>query len=282
MMKRKIDLVLKSKGGSIIFEDESITVIDKPPNLLVLPDRYNQSLPNLYHMLKEEFGEIYIVHRIDKETSGVIVFAKNADAHAALNSQFEDRRVEKTYRAIVVGTPGGMEGKIDAPISESQKHAGVMKVDLKRGKPSVTNYKVVEPFDGYALVSVKPETGRMHQIRIHLASVGLPIMCDKIYGNGKPFFLSQVKSRYFSEGEEKPLLSRTALHAESVSVFHPTKNERVSFVAEIPKDMRSVLNYLRKFRSNVTDLNDPAARVLEGQSGGYHHGSQKKSASANA
>jgi 23S rRNA pseudouridine955/2504/2580 synthase/23S rRNA pseudouridine1911/1915/1917 synthase len=282
MMKRKFDFVLKSKNGSIIFEDETIIVIDKPPHLLVLPDRYNQSLPNLYHMLKEEFGEIFVVHRIDKETSGVIVFAKNADAHTALNSQFEDKRVEKTYRTIVVGMPGGTEGKIDAPISESQNHPGVMKVDLKRGKPSVTNYKVIERFDGYALVAVEPESGRMHQIRIHLASAGLPIMCDKIYGDGKPFFLSQVKTRYFSEGEEKPLLSRTALHAESISLFHPTKNERVSFAAELPKDMRSVLNYLRKFKPNISVLNDHSVQTSYGRIVSYHHGSQKKSSLANA
>ncbi len=248
-MKRKFDFIVKSKNGSIIFEDENIIVINKPPNLLVLPDRYNHSLPNLYNMLKEEFGQIFVVHRIDKETSGVIVFAKDAETHAALNSQFEEREVAKTYVAIVVGTPTEAEGKIDAPISESQTHPGVMKVNSKHGKPSVTNYRVVEMFDGYALVEARPESGRMHQIRVHLASIGLPVMCDKVYGDGKPFFLSQVKSRYFSEGDEKPLLSRTALHAESISFVHPTTNENVSFTAELPKDMRSVLNYLRKFKS---------------------------------
>ncbi len=247
-MKRKIDFVLKFHNGSIIFEDEDIIVIDKPTQLLVLADRYNQSLPNLNHMLKEELGEIFVVHRIDKETSGVMVFAKNAVAHAALNSQFEGREVKKTYRAIVAGTPTGNDGIIEAPISESQRHPGVMKVDYKHGKPSTTNYNVGEKFEGYALVEIKPETGRTHQIRVHLASIGLPILCDRIYGDGKPFFLSQVKRRYFSEGEEKPLLSRTALHVESISFMHPLKMERVSFTAEMPKDMRSVLNYLRKFR----------------------------------
>ena len=248
-MKRKLDLVLKSKNGSTIFEDENIIVIDKPANLLVLPDRYDQTLPNLYHMLKEEFGEIFIVHRIDKETSGVIVFAKNAETHAALNTQFEERTVKKVYRAIVVGNPDDAEGKIDVPIAESQHHPGIMKIDPKHGKPSVTNYKVAENFDGYTLMDVEPESGRMHQIRVHLASAGLPIMCDKIYGDRKPFFLSQVKSRYYSEGEEKPLLSRTALHAGSISFVNPSTNERVSYSSEVPKDIRSVLNYLRKFRS---------------------------------
>ncbi|MCL4540078.1 MAG: RluA family pseudouridine synthase [Bacteroidetes bacterium] len=229
-------------------------MIDKPAHLLVLPDRYNQSLVNLYHMLKEEFGDIYVVHRIDKETSGVIVFSKDAETHAALNSQFEERQVEKTYLTIVTGAPDEMEGKIDVPISPSQTHPGVMKVNRKHGKPSVTNYRVVELFNGYALLEAEPESGRMHQIRVHLASVGLPVMCDKVYGDGAPFFLSQVKKKYFSEGDEKPLLARTALHAESVSFRHPRTNEQVVFKSELPKDMRSVLNYLRKFRSQTMPL----------------------------
>ncbi len=282
MVKRKIELVLKAKNGSIIFEDENIIVIDKQPGLLVLPDRYSQSLPNLYHLLKEEFGDIFVVHRIDKETSGIIVFAKNAGSHASLNSQFEDRRVEKAYLAIVVGTPDEMKGRIDVPISESQNHPGIMKVDLKRGRPSVTNYKVVEPFDGYALVNVEPESGRMHQIRIHLASAGLPIMCDRIYGDGRPFFLSHVKPRYYSEGEEKPLLSRTALHAESISLFHPTTNERVSFAAKMPKDIRSVLNYLRKFKSNVSAFGGQSIRTSDGQTVNFYNGAQEKSALGNS
>lgn len=253
-MKRKLDIILKSKNGSIIFEDESVIVIDKPAHLLVLPDRFNQSLPNLYHMLKEELGDIFVVHRLDKETSGVIIFAKDPETHSALNSQFEERQVEKTYLAIVTGSPAEMEGKIDIPISPSQTHPGVMKVNRKHGKPSVTNYRIVELFDGYALLEAEPESGRMHQIRVHLATAGLPIMCDKVYGDGGPFFLSQVKKRYFSEGDEKPLLARTALHAESVSFNHPKTGNQVVFRSELPKDMRSVLNYLRKFRSQTMPL----------------------------
>lgn len=278
-MKRKLDFVLRSKDASVVFEDTSIIAINKPPNLLVLPDRYNQSIPNLYHILKEELGEIFVVHRIDKETSGIIVFAKNAMAHGALNDQFESRKVKKSYRAIAVGTAGEREGRIDAPISEGGNHSRTMsrktgsrfagRIDMKRGKTSVTNYKVIDAFDGYAFVAAEPETGRMHQIRIHLASIGMPIMCDSIYGDGKPFFLSRVKTRYFSEGEEKPLLSRTALHAESISFSHPETNEPISLTAEMPKDMRSVLNYLRKFKP-ITSMAD-----------GFQSDNQRRSASAN-
>ncbi len=249
----------------MIFEDESIVVIDKPAHLLVLPDRYDHSMVNLYHVLREEFGEIFVVHRIDKETSGVIVFAKDAETHASLSQQFEERDVEKTYLAIVTGTPGGPEGKIDVPIAPSQTHPGVMKVNRKHGKASVTNYRVVESFDGYALLEAEPESGRTHQIRVHLASIGLPIMCDKVYGDGAPFYLSHVKKKYFNEGDEKPLLSRTALHAGSVSFTHPRTGERVAFNSDLPKDMRSVLNYLRKFRSGIAPpIRDDHVSVANG------------------
>ena len=248
-MKRKLDFIIKSRNGEVLFEDDDLIVLNKPSNLLVLPDRYNQSLINLYAILREEFGEIFVVHRIDRETSGTIVFAKNASAHSLLNAQFEERRITKKYTAIAIGSPGQAEGRIDAPIMESRTHAGVMKVNHKHGKASVTNYRIVEMFDGYALVEAEPESGRTHQIRVHLASIGLPVMCDRVYGDGKPFYLSNVKYRYFTEGDEKPLLSRTALHAETLSLFHPRSGSQMTFTSALPKDMRSVLNYLRKFKS---------------------------------
>ncbi len=248
-MKHKLDFLLKSKGGSIIFEDEGIIVIDKPARLLVLPDRYDSSIENLYHILKEELGDIYVVHRLDKETSGVIIFAKNAGAHEELSRQFEMRETRKKYIAIVYGTPQWISGTIEVPISESRNHPGVMKADAKHGKPSVTDCSVAESFDGYALIEAEPKTGRTHQVRVHLAGAGLPIVCDRLYGDGKPFFLSQIKPRYYTEGDERPLLSRTALHAESLSFRHPGSGEELTIKSEIPKDMRSVLNYLRKFRS---------------------------------
>ncbi len=251
---------MKARNGAVIYEDDRIIVIEKPPQLLVLPDRFSRSLPNLYEILKEEFGNIFVVHRIDKETSGVILFAKDAEAHAALSSQFEKREIRKSYTVIVVGRPSEADGTIDAPLSENHARPGSMKINVKHGKQSVTNYRVEELFNGYASVEARPKSGRQHQIRVHLASIGLPVMCDRIYGDGKPFFLSQVKSRYYSDGEEKPLLSRTALHAGSITFVHPGSNEQQTCSANLPKDMRSVINHLRKFRS----LNDAIY-----QSGGY-------------
>lgn len=246
-MKRKLDWRLRSLGCHLLFEDDALLVLDKPQNLLVLPDRFNKALPNLYTTLSEELGSIFVVHRIDKETSGVMVFAKTADAHARLNEQFEGRTVEKVYQALVVGELHPVAGVVDLPLSETER--GVMRVDRKRGKESVTGYRVVEQFKGYALVELKPQTGRQHQIRVHLQAMGTSIVGDPLYGDGKGFYLSAVKPGYRSEGEEKPLLKRTALHAVSLSIDHPTTGERMTFSAPLPKDMSSVLKYLRKFRS---------------------------------
>lgn len=246
-MKRKLDWRLRSLGCEVLFEDDVLLVLDKPANLLVLPDRFNKALPNLYTTLNEELGSIFVVHRIDKETSGVIVFAKTADAHAQLNEQFEGRTVEKVYHALVIGEIHPVAGVIDLPLSETDR--GVTRVDRKRGKESITDYRVVEQFKGFALVELKPQTGRQHQLRVHLQAMGTPIVADPLYGDGKGFYLSAIKPGYRSEGEEKPLLSRTALHAASLSIDHPVTGARVTLSAPLPKDMSSVVKYLRKFRS---------------------------------
>ncbi|MBI3110894.1 MAG: RluA family pseudouridine synthase [Ignavibacteriales bacterium] len=247
-MKRKLTWLLNSRGVEIVEEDDALMVLDKPSNLLVLPDRFNQTLPNLSAIIREELGEIFVVHRIDRETSGLIVFAKTAEAHAGLNHQFEGREVEKIYHAIVLGMPSQNEGTIDAPLSPSPRQKGVMVVDEREGKEAVTEYKVLEEFKGYAFVEARPKTGRTHQIRVHLQSTGTPILGDLKYGGGEGFFLSAVKPGYKGLEEERPLLNRTALHAAGLSFFHPSSGERLSFTLPLPKDMKSVLKYLRKFR----------------------------------
>lgn len=232
----------------VVFEDDDIIVLNKPSGLLVLPDRYNLEIPSLQTMLGEKYGRIYVVHRIDRGTSGLIIFAKTVDSHRLLNAQFESRDAEKVYQAICIGESRSEEGMIDVPIAEDPKVKGGMRVDRKEGKLSVTAYKVIEQFAAYSHIEVRPETGRTHQIRVHLSSIGLPILGDLRYGGGESFFLSSIKPTYRSTGEEKPLLNRTALHAEKMSITHPTSARRMSFEVPIPKDMRIVLNYLRKFR----------------------------------
>ena len=252
-MKRKLDWLLKSRGAEIVFEDDAIIVLNKPPGLLALPDLYSKSLPNIADILNTELGKIFIAHRIDKETSGLIVFAKTAEVHAVLNGQIERKEVLKTSLAIVVGELSQMDGTIDLPLSEDSEGRTV-KVDRKNGKESITEYTVLEKFAGYALLGARPKTERMHQIRIHLREHGTPILADGLYGNGTGFFLSHVKSEYKPDGEEKPLLARAALHAARLSFTHPTASQAMSFEADLPKDMKTVLKYLRKFRPGTQEL----------------------------
>ena len=248
-MHRKLKWRLESTDSEIVSEDDLVLVLNKPHGLLVLPDRFRHELPNLYGILQEELGKIFVVHGIDKETSGIIVFAKTAEAHAAMSAQFEKRLVELTYSGIALGAPAAEEGDIDLPIEEIPRNPGVMRVNRKLGKEAITKYKVVETFQGYSFLELTPKTGRMHQIRVHLKSLGAPLIADKLYGDGRGFFLSDIKHGYKSTGDEKPLLDRTALHASVISLMHPQTGEHVSFSAALPKDMISVLRYLRKFKA---------------------------------
>ena len=247
-MRWKLENILKKNGGGILLEDDTIIVINKPAGLLVLPDRFDRKLINLYELLKETFGTIFVVHRIDRETSGAVLFAKTAEAHALLNTAFEKRQVEKIYRAIVVGSPNDDSGCIDLPITENEHGVRKMKIDEKNGKEAITDYRVIEKFNDYAFVEAKPHTGRTHQIRVHLSAIGLPILADPLYSNSGWFFLSNIKRNYKSSGEEKPLLARTALHAFSLSFIHPATGEKILIDAPMPKDMETVLKILKKYQ----------------------------------
>lgn len=240
-MKRHLESYLRYHHAAIVYEDGHLLVLNKPSGLLVLPDRYDRSIPNLYEGLQAELGAIFVVHRIDRETSGVLVFAKTAHAHASLSSSFQGRSVKKTYVAIVQGRPSASEGEIRADVPVRQGNAHV-------DRESESHYRVVETFRRHSVVEVTPVTGRTHQIRIHLQSIGLPIVGDRLHGTGRPFLLSEIKSSYRPGAEgEKPLLDRAALHASELRCLHPLTQQALVFRAELPKDMRSVLNALRKY-----------------------------------
>ena len=238
---------LRQLAAEILFEDEDLVVIDKPSSLRVLPDRFDASLPNLYEILKNERGKIFPVHRIDKQTSGIVLFAKRETSHAALNEAFEQKLVMKEYTALVLGIPPQDTGVVDLPLGEDPAHRGRMKIDRKGGKESTTEYRVVERFAGHSFLRVLPKTGRTHQIRVHLSAVGYPIVADPKYGDGKPLYLSSIKPRYRSSGEERPLIARTALHAALLDIVHPVSGMHMKFEAPLPEDMKITLKYLRKF-----------------------------------
>jgi 23S rRNA pseudouridine1911/1915/1917 synthase len=233
----------------IVYQDADLVSINKPSGLLSVPDRFDEQLPSLKKMLKEEFGEIFVIHRLDRDTSGLILFAKNAEAHRYYSGIFEDRKVEKTYLGLVHGVPPQPEGTIDKPIAPHFTVKGKMMV-YRRGKNSITHYRTLEAFGLYSLVEFRIETGRTHQIRVHMQDMGHPIVCDALYGTEEPVLLSRIKRNYKlskQELEERPLLNRLALHSSKLSFTDPSGKE-LSMEAELPKDMTAVLQQLRKLK----------------------------------
>ncbi len=237
------------RQAEIIFEDDDILVLNKPPFFLTVPDRYAPEKPNLTGWLKKKYGHIFIVHRLDKETSGVIVFAKNEEAHRNLSMQFEARTTSKTYQTLLEGVVHQSEGTIDKPIA--LHHNGKRMVITRDGKPSRTDWRVKEKFSKFTLAEADIKTGRLHQIRIHFESIGYPLAVDRVYGNREAIYASEIKGKRYNKNregrEERPLISRVILHAWRLEFDHPTTNERVSFEAELPKDFSAVLKQLRKW-----------------------------------
>jgi len=241
---------MKANPLKIIYLDEHIIVCEKPSGLLSIPDRFDQTKPNVYHLLEAEFGQVWIVHRIDRETSGILVFARNEDAHRILNQQFLDRTVEKIYIALVEGRPTPPSGEINKAIAPHPSILGKM-IASGKGKSALTLYKVVDTYKAYALVEADIKTGRTHQIRVHFASIGYPLAVDPMYGKRDAFFLSEIKMRNFnlkkSADEELPLVNRLTLHAHKLTLDHPATQERMEFTCELPKDFRALLNQLDKW-----------------------------------
>lgn len=231
----------------ILFENEDFVAVNKPAGLLSIPDRYNPALPSLSKMLERQYGKAYIVHRLDKDTSGVIVMAKNEGTHRFLSQKFQKREVDKIYLALVAGRIWEKEGRIDTPIAAQSGKGGRMKT-AKKGMDALTTYEVVQPFGIYTLLKLQLFTGRTHQIRVHLKSIGHPVAMDALYGSGEPFYLSAIKRKYRKgkrEEQERPLMSRQALHASELR-FTDEKGQKHAFVAPLPKDFKAMLNQLEK------------------------------------
>ena len=233
----------------ILHEDADLIAVNKPANVLTIPDRFDASLKNLRTILRDKYGDIFIVHRLDKETSGVMLFARNAETHKTLNEAFSGREVNKTYLAIAQ-KPGLASGVIEENIAESPRAPGRYEIRSK-GKAAITEYEVIETFRNYALLKVKILTGRTHQIRVHLKHVGAPLLVDSKYGMAEAFYLSSIKRLRKRPDQERPLISRCSLHAHVIQLKHPTTEETVSFTAEPPKDIRATLNQMRKNLNTV-------------------------------
>jgi len=231
----------------IIFENENFIVINKPTALLSIPDRA-QSETSLKDLLIHQYDKIFVVHRLDKGTSGVIVFAKNEQTHKQLSQSFEGREVEKYYVGLVHGRMQNEEGTIDVPIAEHPVKKGKM-ITFAKGKPSVTDYSIIENFRLFSWVKFCLHTGRTHQIRVHMQHINHSIVCDELYGSDHPIYVSSLKRNYHlskKEDNERPILSRLALH--SLQLKFDLNGKHYAFEADIPKDLKATLQQLRKLK----------------------------------
>jgi len=257
---------------NILHEDDDIIVINKSADMIVHPARGNTSgtIANAlaFHLASAQaeedeedndqtepddsklpfaLGEFRpgIVHRLDRNTTGVMILAKNDVAQWKISRQFHDRKVEKSYLAIVHGTPDLTRDRVNAPLGINLKFRYKYAVRPETGKEAITFYEVLESFRGFSLLKLTPKTGRTHQIRVHLSYIKHPVVADDMYG-GKPVYPWQIKNA--EPAPEDPIISRCALHASTIAFTHPTTQEIVRFEAPLPDDMANLLDLLRKYR----------------------------------
>jgi len=231
-----------------LFENDDLIIINKPSGLLSIPGRDGKDV-SLQSILQEKHNSIFIVHRLDKATSGVIAFAKNEKTHKQLSQLFEERQTEKIYSGLVHGHVTPLTGKIDEAIMPHSSGNGKMLIDVK-GKPSLTEYQVLENFKLFSWVRFKIHSGRTHQIRVHAQHMGHSIVCDELYGSPEPVYVSSLKRNYHlskKDDEERPILSRLALHAASLRFI--LNDKEYFFEAALPKDMKALLQQLRKLNA---------------------------------
>jgi 23S rRNA pseudouridine1911/1915/1917 synthase len=251
---------------AILYEDDAIVVVDKPAGMIVHPAKGHWE-GTLASALAHHFGTLSgrggptrpgIVHRLDRDTSGVIVVAKNDRAHDVLAEQFKSRQVEKQYLAIVAGVPDRDRDVIDEPIGDHPTHRE--KKAIRRedagAREAVTEYEVLERFLGYALVRARPRTGRTHQIRLHLAHIGHPVLCDRLYGGRAAITELELIPRdkigqddpLSRQAAEAALLERQALHAHRLAFSNPISGARMQFEAPLPPAIEQALAVLRRWR----------------------------------
>jgi len=238
----------------VLYEDEAIVAINKSPGMVVHPGKGNWSgtmtsaLAYHFENLSTVGGPIRpgIVHRLDRDTSGVIVVAKTDRAHLALAMQFEQRETEKEYFAIVAGVPDRDRDVIEMPIGAhpTSREKMAIRADHSTSKDANSFYEVQKRFRGYAAIRVLPKTGRTHQIRVHLAHIGCPVLCDRLYGGRAQITQAELSGKH--ENEEV-LLNRQALHAARLRIRHPIKNEPIEFEAPLPDDLSNTLAMLREY-----------------------------------
>lgn len=238
----------------ILIEDEHFVAVKKLAGELVVADRFGLEKRVLLHQLGEYLRskghqaddsgrDLYPVHRLDRETSGVVLFAKNKDAHRELSRMFENREMKKVYWAFTAGVPQWDHCTCEVPLmrAEGKKGRGRALVDLKRGKPAITDFSVREVYGDIAWIEAKPHTGRLHQIRLHLKVLGVPILCDEAYWD------SSWKSTLLTELP----IRRVALHARGISFQHPITKKEIHIECPFEEDMRNLFNTLKEKSAEI-------------------------------
>jgi tRNA pseudouridine32 synthase / 23S rRNA pseudouridine746 synthase len=211
----------------VLHLDADLLIVNKPAGIPVLPDGWDADSPYLVGRLSEEYGRLWVVHRLDKVTSGVLLLARTADAHRALNLQFERHETEKVYRALVNGSPEWTERTARHKLRVNVGHSHRTAVDHTRGKPAETAFKVIKRYPDYGLLECRPATGRTHQVRVHAYALGHPLLGDILYS-----------------APSTDLIARPALHALRLTITHPASGERMTFEAPYPEDFEKALKEL--------------------------------------
>jgi len=238
----------------ILYRDDNLVAVFKPAGVATIPgrDESDSILEQLGRQLNlpssgEADPRVRVVHRLDKDTSGVLLFALNRAAQQHVSHQFQNNTVEKEYLALVRGRPSDREGVVDAPLAPHPASKKRMAVVKHGGRPARTQWRVEESFRGFTLIRCFPKTGKTHQIRVHLAHIALPLAIDPLYSSAQPIFLSQFKRGYRpTRGEtERPLIARLTLHAEKLRLTN-LDGQPLEIIAALPKDFRATLNQLRR------------------------------------
>ena len=249
---------------SILYEDLEIILVNKPSGVSVTADRSGAA--DLRRLLAEQgaASQLRLVHRLDKDTSGVLLLAKTVEAQSYYSRCFAMGEIKKVYLAIVRGNPGRDEGFITAPILKDDRVQKV-KIDPRKGKKAKTYYKLLLPMGSLSLLAAAPITGRTHQIRVHFASKGFPLIIDSLYGDTSPLFLSAFKSRYCPSGkhEELPLLDRMPLHAYQLTLPLGAEKTLQTIVAPLDKKLAAAVKMLAKHTSPNGKMPEVAGDIVE-------------------
>jgi 23S rRNA pseudouridine1911/1915/1917 synthase len=248
----------------ILFEDDCIVAFDKPCGLAVASGAPGAQASTLTGLARAAFGpSVSSVHRIDTEASGVVLFAGTKPALDFLSGQFQAKTVRRTFWALVSipakprapempvrDAAGALPGEftVDLALGDDERNPGRVRPCRRGGRPSVTEFRILESFGRFVWLECRPLTGGLHQIRAHLACAGAPVLGDALYGDpGEVLLLSELKRRYKGRHEERPLVSRLALHSRALGFVHPSSREPVEITAPLPKELEVALKYLRRY-----------------------------------